>query len=130
MLAVLELLLIEGDEKTRDLFTFFLRAKGHRVREARDTQEARLIATSRRVDVVLIGAKLLTPGHESVVQELRGTLSPIPFVVIADYRLNGHHADGVSSGSTPDEPTNGDLLEHPFTFNDLSAVLDRIAAKK
>lgn len=130
MLAVLDLVLIEGDEKTRNLFTFFLRAKGHRVREARDPAEARRLAASRHVDVVLIGAKLLSPGQGSVVQDLRSVWPATPMIVIADYRLNGHPTRGASEPPPVVPAPDGEPLERPFTFNDLSTILDRIASTK
>lgn len=126
-LGMLEVLLIEGDEKTRDLFTFFLRAKGHRVHEARDRHEAILIAAKRRVDTVLLSAKLSTLGDWAALRE---RFPSIPFVVIADYRANGYTSHGASSAA-PDRGASipDDALERPFTFNELSTVLDRIASQ-
>ncbi len=112
-------LVVEDDEKIRDIVTRFLKLKGHRVAEARDGEQAVAVAAREYFDVVFMDVKMPKLDGLSACQQVRAA-SPSTKVVLI-------------TGFTPTETLQHMLQEgiveyvhKPFTFVQLEALMQRL----
>ena len=116
-----EILLVEDDNKIRELFSRFLATKGYRVHEAKDGQEAITVAARQHFDLVLMDVKMPKLDGLSACQCIRASSPTTKVVLITGYHITEEMERLTKHGDV-------ECLRKPFTFNDLSALLDRMAS--
>jgi len=111
-------LVVEDDERIQDLFSEFIRGRGHRVHTAQDGQAAVEAARKTHFDLVLMDVKLPTRDGFSAAEEIR-VLSPgTDVVLVTGYRPGEALTRAAEAGVVT-------CLRKPVLFKDLEAVLDR-----
>jgi DNA-binding NtrC family response regulator len=82
---VADVLVVEDRASLRTMLRRTLQAKGYRVEEASDAQEAQAILTSRRVSVVLTDLRLPRGSGMEVLRAARETDSSLPVIVMTAF---------------------------------------------
>ena len=114
-----KILIAEDEEKLRDLFAQFLKAKGYQVVEARDGQEALALATRQPFDLIMMDVKMPRMDGLSALQQIR-TISPAAGVIlITGYRVTPELEEALQEGTV-------EYLRKPFTFDQLMETIQRI----
>lgn len=115
------ILVAEDEEKLRDLFSQFLKAKGYQVVEARDGQEALAQASRQQFDLIMMDVKMPRMDGLAALQQIR-TISPEAGVIlITGYRVTPELEEVLQHG-------NVEYLRKPFTFDQLMATILRMTA--
>ena len=117
---MLEILVVDDNEKLRDLLSRFLRARGHRVWEAKDGQEAVNVASRQPVDLVLMDVRMPNRDGLSACQEIRGRVPSTKVILLTGYRVR-EDAERILK-----DDGNVACLQKPFTFDTLSALMERM----
>ncbi len=117
---MLKILLVEDDERIRDVFTRFLIAKGHRVWGASNGQDALAEVARQTFDLVIMDVKLPKLGGLAAFEQMRTIGSRAKVVFLTGFRMNDELERLVKAGAA-------ECLHKPLLFRDLELVLDRIA---
>lgn len=115
---MLNILCVEDDEKTRDVFTRFLKLKGHQVCEAKDGQQAVAFATQRRFDLVLMDVKMPTLDGISACRQIRTAAPTTTVVLMTGFSDSEDLQQVLQEGAV-------EYLHKPVTLDQLSALLER-----
>jgi CheY-like chemotaxis protein len=118
----LEILLVEDDEKIRDLLGRFLKAGGHHVRPVKDGQEALDAIPGNNFNIILMDIRMPRLDGLSALSEIRKT-SQTPVVLITGYQIN----EGIEKALQDKTVA---CLRKPFTFNDLNTLIARMVNGK
>ena len=114
-----QILVVEDEERIRELFAQFLRTKGYRVMEARDGEEALKLAAKQAFDLVVMDVKMPRMDGLSALEQLRSKLPAARVILTTGY------------STRPDlervlEDETVECLHKPFTFDQLMDVIHRL----
>lgn len=116
---MLHMLIVEDDERLRDLFVQLLRLKGHHVREARDGAEAVTLATRESPDLIVMDVKMPKLDGISAVRQIRSALPTARIILISGYRATPELEAITQEGRVI-------YLHKPFTFEQFLTALDQL----
>ena len=112
-------LVVEDEDVVRGLVRTVLEGVGFRVLVARNGEEAFALAAKHHVDVLLSDLVLPQLSGQEVVERLRASYPELKVVYMSGYSESGIFSDGVLPPGTA-------FLEKPFTFSELTDVVQRL----
>lgn len=118
---MLKLLLVEDDDRIRDLFTRFLTASGHEVRQAGDGQEA--VETIRRqsFDLVIMDVKMPRLDGVSALSQIRATAPSTKVILMTGFCVDSEVDRVIEAGAV-------ECVRKPVTFDALTVAIGRLTA--
>ena len=116
------ILVVEDESKIREEFTRYFMAKGYQAEEARDGLEALEAVARGPFDVIVMDIKMPRMDGISAFHRIRMVCPKTPVIFITGYRVGD---DGVEAFK--DQAV--EYLHKPFTFDELSSLVTRMAAK-
>jgi DNA-binding response OmpR family regulator len=119
VVLVQKILVVEGEDASRNLLSLLLSAEGYEIRQARDGEEALALLQTIEFDLVLADIVLPRLDGLRLITKVR-TLAPYTAVMImTGYVL----ADSQSPGADQ-------FITKPFTFEDLRYKIREVLRKK
>lgn len=114
-------LVVEDDSDSRYVLKNILSAKGYRVLEAADGEEALVQVESRKLDLILLDLQLPKLDGFGVVQRLKenANFENLQIVIMTAYEPEGSRRTVIAAGCY-------DFLPKPLDFDRLEAVLDQL----
>ena len=112
-------LVVEDEDVVRGLVRTVLEGVGFKVLVARDGEEAFALAAEHHVDVLLSDLALPKLSGQEVVERLRASYPELKVVYMSGYSESGIFSEGVLPPGTA-------FLEKPFTFSELTEVVQRL----
>lgn len=121
--VALRVLVVEDDPLVRQACADIATALGYLVETAESVPGARVVLNRSAVDVLLLDLKLPGVGGFSLLEEVRQTHPRTATVVMTAFATVNSAVEAMRTGA-------GDYLAKPFTFQELSAVLERAAERR
>ncbi len=116
------ILVVEDEERIRELFAQFLRDKGYRVIEARDGQEALKCSAKQAFDLIVMDVKMPKLDGVSALQQIRGILPDAKIILTTGYTAREDLERVLEDQSI-------ECLHKPFTFDQLMDAIHRLDAQ-
>ena len=118
---MLSLLLVEDDDRTRDLFSQFFHMKGYQVHEARNGEEAVDMACRKSFDLVLMDVKMPKVDGLEAFHRIRQVAPSSKVLLMTAFGI------GEALENLLKEPTVA-YLHKPFTFDQLMTAIGELMA--
>lgn len=119
MTAMARLLLVEDDNRTRDLFSQFFRMKGYQVLEARDGEEAVALAGQQAFDLIVMDVKMPKLDGLEAFHRIREVCPSSKVLLMTGFTMN-EELDRLVK-----EPTVA-YVHKPFTFDQLTTAISQL----
>ncbi|WP_457679872.1 sigma-54-dependent transcriptional regulator [Thermovibrio sp.] len=112
--------LVADDERSiRLVLKKYLQSKGHEVLEAEDGKEALELLKNKKVDVAFVDIRMPKVSGLEVLKEVKG----VPIVILTAYGTMDYTVKAIEMGAV-------DYITKPFSFEEISQVLDRLLSEE
>jgi CheY-like chemotaxis protein len=114
------ILVVEDEERIRELFAQFLRNKGYHVAEAKDGQEALALTGKQSFDLIVMDVMMPRIDGLTALQQIRVTLPAAKIILTTGYTARPELEQVL------DDDESVECLRKPFTFDQLMDVIRRL----